>query len=299
MADDDVGPRPGHVARVLLREHVGRGEQVELSCALDHLDLEGVAHAGLLQLGPDHAVEQADRGEVLHAGEAQLAEPCQERIEQQERVGAVDPGEDRRVRDNRQPFARHVEHDLVGVAVGEQPRERAAPRHAIAARIVDHDEVDAARLLALGGQPGAGAAADDRLAAAHHAVEPGQDVLAANSGHVVRISLNASTTASANAGSLMWLGTLSSRRFVPARKFEAMASNNAVLEAGAQNGPPGWSRPDSPPSGMRNRTGPSMRLSLSTMNRPMRPASSGVVRIRVTFGLWTWSVRSLKGSGTE
>ena len=76
-------------------------------------------------------------------------------------------------------------------------------------------------------------------------------------------------------------------RLAPARKFEAIASNSAVLAAGSQNGPPGRSSPDRPPSGMRNRTGPSMRLSLSTMKRPMRAASSGVVRIKVTFGLWT------------
>ena len=71
-----------------------------------------------------------------------------------------------------QHLARHLEHDLVGVAVGQQAGERAAPGHAIAARVVDHDEVDAAGLLALGGQAGAGAAADDRLAAAHHAAQP-------------------------------------------------------------------------------------------------------------------------------
>ena len=34
------------------------------------------------------------------------------------------------------------------------------------------------------------------------------------------------------------------------------------------------------------------------MNRPMRVASSAVVRINVTFGLCTWRFRSLKGAGT-
>ena len=34
------------------------------------------------------------------------------------------------------------------------------------------------------------------------------------------------------------------------------------------------------------------------MKRPMRAASSGVVRISVTFGLCTWRFRSLNRAGT-
>ena len=82
-----------------------------------------------------------------------------------ERVGAVDAGQHRRVLHHRQHLVRHLADDLVGVAVGQQAGERAAPGHAVAARVVDHDQVDAAGLLALGRQAGAGAAADDRLAA--------------------------------------------------------------------------------------------------------------------------------------
>src|SRR5581483_1263501 len=52
---------------------------------------------------------------------------------------------------------------------------RAAAGHAVAAGIVDDDEVDAARLLALGRQPGAGAAADDRDAAPHQVLELRED----------------------------------------------------------------------------------------------------------------------------
>ena len=62
---------------------------------------------------------------------------------------------------HRQHLVRHLADDLVGVAVGEQAGERAAPGHAVAARVVDDDQVDAAGLLALGRQAGAGAAADD------------------------------------------------------------------------------------------------------------------------------------------
>src|SRR6267142_1244006 len=298
VADDDVGAGLGHVARVLLRKDVGRGEQVELPGSLDQLNLEGVAHAGFFELSPDHAVEQPHGREVLDARESELAEAPQERIDQQEGIGAVDPGEHRRALDHRQDLVSHLDHDLVGVAVGQEAGERAAPGHPIASRVVDDDEVDAAGLLALGGQAGAGAAADDRLAAAHHPAQPGQDIRARNSGHGVLISLKFATRASANAWSLMWCGTFSNRRFVPARKLEAMTSNKARSAAGSQNGPPGRSRPERPPSGMRKRTGPSIRFSLSTMNRPMRVASSTVVRINVTFGLCAWRFRSLNCGGT-
>ncbi len=64
---------------------------------------------------------------------------------------------------DRQHLERHLDDDLVGIAVGEQAGERAAPGHAIAARVVDDDQVDAAGFLAFGRKPRAGAAADDRL----------------------------------------------------------------------------------------------------------------------------------------
>ena len=85
-----------------------------------------------------------------------------------ERVGAVDAGEHRRALDDRQHLARHLDDDRVGVAIGQQPGERASAGHAVAAGIVDDDEVDAARFLAFGREARARAAADDRLAARGH-----------------------------------------------------------------------------------------------------------------------------------
>ena len=137
-----------------------------------------------------------------------------------ERIGAVDAGEHRRLLHDRQHLARHLDDDVVGIAVGEQAGERAAARHAVAAGIVDDDEVDAARLLAFGGEAGAGAAADDRLAARDHGAEPGENVLACNARHRSSqaasdsgaISRNWATSASANGGSLMLYGRRIRRR---------------------------------------------------------------------------------------
>ena len=108
---------------------------------------------------------------------------CRNCVGDHERVGAVHAGQHRRVLHHRQHLVRHLADDLVGVAVGEQAGERAAPGHAVAARVVDDDQVDAAGLLALGRQAGAGAAADDGLAGGDLGAEAVEQGLAGDAGH--------------------------------------------------------------------------------------------------------------------
>src|SRR6266404_8221830 len=108
----------------------------------------------------------------------------------QERVGTVDSGQNRRVADHRKHFAGHLDVDLVGAAVGHEAGERAAPRHPVAAGIVDDDKVDAAGLLAFGGEAGSGAAADDRLSAADHGAELLEYLVAGDAWHGVPSSLS-------------------------------------------------------------------------------------------------------------
>ena len=89
-------------------------------------------------------------GEVLHAGEAERLDLVEKGVHPPERIGAVDPGQHRRALDDRQHLARHFDDDRIGVAIRQEAGERAAACHAIAAGIIDDDEVDAARLLAFG-----------------------------------------------------------------------------------------------------------------------------------------------------
>ena len=50
-----------------------------LACALrDHVDLEPIAHAGLLEIGAEGAVDEADGRKVLHAGEAERLQVVEE-----------------------------------------------------------------------------------------------------------------------------------------------------------------------------------------------------------------------------
>ena len=71
-------PASAIAARVVLAEHVRRGEQVERARRADQLDLVRVAHPGLLEVRAEHAVDDADGGKVLDAREAELAEAAQE-----------------------------------------------------------------------------------------------------------------------------------------------------------------------------------------------------------------------------
>src|SRR5262249_57121571 len=133
-------------------------------------------------------------------------------------VGAGEPGG--RGEDGGALAARALA-EFVRVAVGEQPGGGAASRHSIAAGVVDDDEVDAARLLAPGRQPGPRASADDGNAALDHGVELLQDRFSRYVGHGsllvvpdrVAISRKLSTRASANSGSLMCRGRRTIRRW--------------------------------------------------------------------------------------
>ena len=184
----------------------------------DHLDLERVGHACLFEIGAHDPVDQSDRRKILHAREAETLEVVEKRIEQAKGIGAVDAGENRRVLDDRQHFLRHVPHDLVGVAVGEHASERASPRHAVAAGIVDDDEVDAARLLAFGGKARSRAAADNGPARLFHRLELSQNRLALESRHQALLSRRgpadrkAAVVAAMKASSLIFASTRSMRR---------------------------------------------------------------------------------------
>ena len=57
------------------------------------------------------------------------------------------------LRDDRNHLAGHVEHDGVGVAVGHHAGERAAAGHAEPARVVNHQQIDAARFRHLALMP--------------------------------------------------------------------------------------------------------------------------------------------------
>ena len=131
----------------------------------DDVHFELIAHPGLLEGLAHVAVEEPDGREVLDAGEAERAKLLEEEPGDDERVGPVDAREDRRVLHDGQDLERHLLDDLVGVAVGEKARGAAAAGHAVAAGVVDDQQVDAARFLALRGEAGARAAPDDRLAA--------------------------------------------------------------------------------------------------------------------------------------
>ena len=165
VSDDQVGAGVGHALGLRRIEDVGRRQQVQLARQPDDVDFELIAHAGFLEGLAHVAIEEADGRKVLDAREAQRPQLFEEESGDDERIGAVDAGEDRRLLHDREDLVGHLLDDLVGVPVREEPRGAAASGHPVAARVVDDQQVDAAGLFAHGREARAGAAADDRLAA--------------------------------------------------------------------------------------------------------------------------------------
>ena len=160
------------------------------------------------------------------------------------------------------------------------PASEPRPGHAVAAGIVDDDEIDAAGLLAFGGEPGAGAAADDRLAARRMARNRSRRSARANARHrLPRARRRRRRGRSAHGtrrrrrprtrGSLMWRRTRMSCRLAGLPHGLFQRTNSAASASGSRNGWPGASSAETPPSGRKKRTGPSIRLSRSPIQRPI------------------------------
>ena len=168
----------GHRLGLFRVEHVRRGEQAERRRLADHLDLEVVPHAGLLEVRSERPVDEADRGEVLDARETGVEHVAQEVRHQTERIRAAHAREHRRVAHHRQHLAGHLHDDRVRVAVGHEPGQRPAPRHPVAAGVVDDDQIRAAGLGALGRQAGPRARTDDHAARIERRAQLGPCLLA-------------------------------------------------------------------------------------------------------------------------
>ena len=151
----------------------------------DHVDLKAVAHAGLLKVLAEHAVDKAHGREVLHAVEALILQLGQVLLHDAERVGAADAGENRGVLHDGQHLGAHLDDDLVRVAVGKQARERAAAGHAEAAGVVDDEDVGAAGLSRLRRDARAGADAEQDVALGEGLTETIEDFRAGQFKHGV------------------------------------------------------------------------------------------------------------------
>ena len=185
----DIGPCPRHRPPLLDRERIRRCQHVHLVCGGDHFHLERIAHARLFQIRPKHAVDQAHGGEILDACKPQVAQFPQKMIAQHKGIRPIHPGQHGRVRHSGEDFTRHFFHDLVGIAIRQHAGQGPAPGHAIPPGIVDHDQVDAARFLALRRNPRTRPAADNRHAHRDFFAQPRQNRCPAlRCHHALRIS---------------------------------------------------------------------------------------------------------------
>ena len=88
------------MASACSESHIWCREQIALMGNLDHVDFEAIAHARLLEVLPEHPINQANRREVLHPCEAHPLEVIQKRTHEPEGIGTTDTGEHRRVLDH-------------------------------------------------------------------------------------------------------------------------------------------------------------------------------------------------------
>lgn len=73
--------------------------------SLDRPDFLFVTHAGLVEVLPEFAIDQADGGKVLDTAEAKFFQLFEKGGHGPERICAADACEDARILDNRQDFS--------------------------------------------------------------------------------------------------------------------------------------------------------------------------------------------------
>jgi hypothetical protein len=122
-------------------EDIRAGKQVQIMRSRNHLNFLGVSHAGFLETLAEAAIDQPHRRKVLHSGKAELFQVAKKQIHDAKRIGSTDAGQYRCLADDGQYFAGHLHDNGVRVPVRHEASQRSSPNHAVAARIVDDDEV--------------------------------------------------------------------------------------------------------------------------------------------------------------
>ena len=202
---------------------------------------------------------------------------------QPERVGAADarPAPASRARSGSTSAAISTTIALAS-PYGIRPGEGAAPGHPEAAGVVDDDQVGAARLGALGGEPGARAGADDRRRPADLAAQPRERLVA---GHraAVRNASSLSAIAVAKAGSLT--SRSSSHELDVAARWLAQGREQRLVGRGVVERPPSRAIIETPPQRDEEggRAGRARELRADPAAELARTPPA-VVRISVTSG---------------
>ena len=152
MRHQDIRTRARHAPGLVGIKHIRRRQQALRPRLPHHPHLMIIPHARLLQAASEAAVHEPDGREVLHARDAQVPQLVQQAGDGAERVARADAGQHGRLLHHGHHLGRHGEHRVVRVAVRHEPGQGAAAGHAVAARVVDDDEVAAAGFDEFGGE---------------------------------------------------------------------------------------------------------------------------------------------------
>src|SRR6266851_760745 len=204
MRHQHVRARACHGLRRRHVEDVRSCDQTFVGGHVDHLDLEVIAHAGLLEVRAESPVIQPDGREVLDPGEARRLNVAQEVAHEPERIGAAHASQHRRVVNHRQDLSGHLHDDRVGVAVRQEAGERAASGHPVAPGVVNDDQVRSTRLRAFGGKSGARAGADEHPSRVDHGAQPAPGLFACHLRTFISSSSRAAIPCAAESLRAIW-----------------------------------------------------------------------------------------------
>ncbi len=140
-------------------------------------DFKAEAHSGFFEVGAKGAVDQSDCGKILHARESGCVDLAQKPASSHETGRCRTPPARTGVCETTGNTSCAISRTMpLASPYGMSPASERAPPCEARARVVNHQEVDAAGFGELGAQSGARAAADDRLPCGDLRTQPRENV---------------------------------------------------------------------------------------------------------------------------
>ena len=172
MSDDDIGTRFGHGNGLLGSIDIDDAEEVHASSERDHFKLLLHAHARLFENLAELAIDDAVGGEIVHATEAHVFDLAQPMPHAAAGIGGMDAADHGDFVDDGQHFKFTDLHgDGIRIAIRHETSGRAVTRHAVAAGIVNDDQIRAAFFNELRADARASSSGNDRFAFAKGVVQ--------------------------------------------------------------------------------------------------------------------------------
>ena len=137
MCDQNIGARFGHCLCLIYIKYIWSGKQIHFMGFADHINLQAIPHICFLKILAEHTINESYGWEVLYTDKSHILELAKEYIHNPERIGTAYASQHRCVLHNRKNLAAHINNDLIGIAIGKQTGQGAAPCHSVPAGVVN------------------------------------------------------------------------------------------------------------------------------------------------------------------